>query len=499
VTAWLDRLDHDDEARLAAAWAAAVLLVVAPAAGTSPDGLEMLALGRSWLGGAATLDPAFWPPLWPLLVSPLSLAADPLAWARLLNIGLAAAVALPLFHLSRLLSGRGPARLAVVAWILLPAVREHAAVLDARPLGWLLAIGATAAVARATSEGRSWGWAFAAAALAPLARPEGLAIPVLVALAWLVSARRAPAAAGALVAMLLPAGAWKLLGPPSQSWSALAEAWYSTWTLTELMTLYGPASLPTGYRAFVLDLVASGAESVDRNPLLMLRASPASLAWAGLGLHGALGTVGLLAAGAGVVRVALRSSWHAVSVLLVFAPLAAVALVPASTGQSTAAANVLFAVPLLLVGLTALPARAAAAAIAVAVIEVHLSPARPAPPGFHEGSQTSRTAQAWLEAHPGDSGVVYGGLEVRGLTQAAGLEHAPLPTAWEPFAPRPGSRVLVSSVSLGGADGGRALGLLEDPSWEVAFVTREGAERAWRVDRQEVDAPYWIAVLRPRG
>ena len=498
VLAWLDGLSVDDEAFLTTCWTCVVLLLAAGPAGQSPDGLELLALARSWLGGPPTLDPAYWPPLWAALVAPLTLADDALGLARLLNVVLLGAVAWPTWHLARCTLGRPQARIAVLLLALVPAVREYAPVLDARALGTLLTAATAAGAARAVRGEQGWAWAALPAAIAPLARPEGVALPVLLAVVYGGWERRWLRAVLGLPALLAPSLAWKILGPPSLGWSALAEPWYTVWPLPELTTLYGPASMPSAYRLFVLDALGAGLDSYQRNPLLLLSEAPASALHVLRGLAAVLGATGLVGAALGTISLARRGRKGLLGVTLAAAPLVAVALVPASTGQATPAANVLFAVPLLLVALSALPLRAAGALALVVLVETHLGPLRVPAPHFDEGSQASRTVQAWLEEHPSNSGVVAGGLESRGLVQAAGLDHRPLPSAWEPWDLPAGSGVVLTSLSLAGADGGRALSLLEDPAWEVVLVVRDDAHQAWNGKQAPQAFPYWVAYLEPR-
>lgn len=442
----------------------AVFLVLSPTLGRNPDGLEMIALARSWMGGPALHDPGFWSPLWPLLLVPLTVGpVEQLAW--LLNLLLAGAVAWPLYGLAARLGGAWAGRAAVLAWVGLPAVREYASVLDARPLLWLL----VTLAAWASVRGR-WVLAFIFAGLGALARPEGLALVPLVAVTAFARGARVAAGVG-LVAALAPRMIWGFVVPPAPSFTALAVPWMGIWSLEDVVALYGSASLPTAYRAFAVEHATADAS------LGLLRELPETLQVLSVGAVQAVGVVGLVLALAGVVRLGTRDRWSAWAVLAVLGPLAAVVVMPASRGQATASANLLAWVPFALIAALAvlprkLPAWGPVALAAVFVAETHVSPARGAPPVFYEGSRVTATTRAWLE-QSWSGGALASTLKGRDVVVAAGLEHLVLPSPWERWDPPVGTGAVLAGPDVEGEDGGRGLELLEDPDWALRFVTED--------------------------
>ncbi|MCP4804963.1 MAG: hypothetical protein GY884_06415 [Proteobacteria bacterium] len=472
-----------------------VLLAMAPLPARSPDGLEMLALAQSWAGQGPAVDAAFWPPLWPAMVATLLplVEAERAAW--LLNLVLAGAVAWPLHLGATRLGSVWAGRAAVFFWCLAPVVREHACILDARPLGWLLTGLAVAFAIDAHRGERAWTWAFGAAALAPLARPEGLALIPLLAVSALVLRHPwrsvVPFAAGALVPTLVDGF---LRSGERGTLSSLWAAWGDTWSMTDFLALVGIASAPTGYRAFVLEQVEAG---VEAPPLPFVLAVP---------LEGALyivealvqcvGWAGIVAAVVGGVAViaTAKGRWQAALVLvLALSPLAALALTPMLQGQATQAANLAFVVaPLLMLacgGAVRLVQRtdrftllqAAPVLVAFAML-VETSTKTTAVDGlFVEDSRAADVMARHLRENPPESGRVACTLTSRGVVRRAGLEPVGVGSTWEDWSPGDGDGVLLSSVDLYlGEDGGRGLELLEDPDWHVVRVFADGQMAVWR-------------------
>ncbi len=461
-----------DERGLLTAWSCAAFLVLAPTVGRNPDGLEMLALARSWVGGVPLHDPGFWSPLWPMLLVPLTVGPlEELAW--LLNLLLAGLVAWPLYGLAERVGGTWAARGAVLGWAGLPAVREYASVLDARPLTWLL-VALTVWATVEACRSRRWIGPFVFAGLAALARPEGVALAPLVAVTAFASGARGVAALG-LVAALAPKLAWGALVPAAPSFTALAVPWMGVWSLEDVVALYGSASLPTDYRTFA---VAQGSAGMS---LGLLRELPETLGVLSVGAVQALGAVGLVVGLAGAATIGSRGRWGLWAVASVVAPLAAVVVMPASRGQATAAANLLAWVPFALVAVVAvlprrLPPWMPVALAAALVVETHLSPVRGDRPAFYEGARVTATTRTWLE-QGWDGAPVASTLKGRDVVVGAGLDHLVLPSPWERWDPPVGTGVVLAGPDVEGEDGGRGLELLEDPAWALRFVTED--EGTW--------------------
>lgn len=461
------RVDPAGAATLAAL---AVLLLLAPPSGRSPDGLEMLALAREWAGGPPSLsDPWYWPPLWPLLnLGPVLLGGETAVYV--LNLLLAGLVAWPLARLAARAWPVAPGAASVATallWVALPAVREQAAVLDARPLGWLLsAVAAERAVA-----GR-WAPALLAALLAPLARPEGIVAPVLVGAVALWARQPRVAALAALA--LLPGVAWTAHG---RAWERFPVAWVGAWRLEDLVALYGPASAPTPFRAWVL---ASGAPA-PRAPFVL----PDPLAF-GAGLREVLGFGGLAlaVAGAALFRKPAVLALGALPALLV-------ALSPQSQGQLVPASNLIFAaLPLVIAGgiaLARLPALAAPL-----LLELGMMAYAATPPRFFEGTDVAAAMSQWLRAHRAPGEHVVCGYGSRSVARDGGLVPEALPSVWEEWSPPPGTLVLLSSVDVRGTDGGRAYEILTSSGW-VPLATLSDDPTTMRSD-------HWLMLLaRPGG
>ncbi len=452
-----------------------------------PDGLEMFALVRSWGSEGGGGDFAYWPPLWPVLVWTLSgLGERTAAW--IVNVVAAGGVAWGLHGAAHGLAGRGAARAAVLAWWLLPAVHSHAVVLDARPVGWLLFATSGALALEASRGRRAWWPAFAVAALAPLARPEGAALAPLILVAALVGGpRRWRSLLLGGLALLPGMLQRRLSGADRGAWESFWIPWAETWAPPDFLSLTGAASAPTPYRRFLTRAVEAGLEVPPSDPTLLLARAPEG-AWTMIGaLVEALGAVGLVAALGGAVLLALGAWRGLVGVGLVVAPLGALALLPMTWDQATLAANVIFAVPALLVlAVTAaerVPWRRATVALVVLLgIEAVLRP--PLEPVYLEASPAAERMARWLQHHPPAAGRVACTLSGRGVVFAAGLQVAALPSTWEDWRPAEGTGVLLTTVDL--FEGTRALEVLEDPAWQIERVSGdpwdpEGLSQSWMV------------------
>jgi hypothetical protein len=500
----------EEEERLALTTVATVLLVfLAGPVIRSPDGMEMLRLSARWLGQPATVgDPYFWPPLWSVLNMPAVAAGHAVGGARVLNLLLWGLVVWPLHSLSTDLGGRAVARRAVVLFLALPMVGMFSPILDARALGMLITTGFIAAAVRAALGGVGLPWVVFLGAVAPLARPEGVLLTALVGpIVWMIKPGRwrwLVAGGVSLLPHALLRGTLRGMTGHEQ----LFAPWYGTWSTWDMLSLFGPASVPTEFRRFALAAVEAGV--VEARPSFsdlgrVLSAAPEGLSGALLALVSGVGVVGLVLALRGFRRVN-RSSRPGWTVALVVIPLLVIAVAPMARDQSTLLNNWLFLMPALisLIAVGALVRRRKLALswllMAVVVTEAHFSPLQGATPYFLEGSQAADLARAMLERNPPPSGAVATGFSGRDVVLGAGLNSQPLGPIWAGSVPEAVDAVLISSVDARGEDGGRSLQLLESAAWSVA----------WVVGDEDLDAmagrPYalarwdrgWYALLRRR-
>ncbi len=508
------------ERRVLALGATVFFLLAGGPAGLNPDGLEMIAMGRGWIGLGPDLPAGgYWPPLWAALVTlPAVLPdawfgsatfSDGIAAGRLLNLLLAGAIALPLHHVVSRIGGPAAARLAVLLYVLLPAVREHAVVLDARVLGSVLALSCLSwaveahfrAVERAPLRSTSQAWVAAgvAAALAGLTRPEAMLFPLLLASGAVASAwqLRSPVRAAAQRALLLLAAALPgLLRPGAElrAWESYAGPWLGIWPSRDLVALFGANSAPTGYREFVLDASEAGLGSPPLPLENFLAGLPAGLSLLRAGLPAATGALLLvLAVLGGLVllrapRLTPRVVLPGFGILLL-----PILVLPQARDQPTTSTNLIYFVPVLCAAAAIVlspPMRTSRVKSAstyllslliglACIAEAHLGPYRAAPPSFHKGTDIAETMRLFLNLHPPASGRVAATLSTRGIVFRADLEPIPLPSGWEPWDAPPGAGVLVSSMDLRGADGGRGRALIEDPAWTIRYITFEDELSAW--------------------
>lgn len=488
----------------------------------SPDGLQMFGLVRGWLGlPLGSPDTGHWPALWPLLVAPAVWLdqAEPLA--RGLNLILAGLVADPLHRLACDLAARarGPVgaggrsgaadpegprwagRLAVLAWMLWPAARLHAPVLDARPLAWLLCVAFAASLGRAPGGGR---WAAIWASLGALARPELVALPVLLVGAQLWHRLPWRVITASLAIGLGPPLLLRVLRGGRAGWEVWMAPWYGVWDQSDLLGLYGAGAEGSTFRRFVLAAVEAGVERAPADPASLLRGLPHRLTETGWGLVGAVGLVGLVG-GLGSWRSLPRAAQ--IGLLL---PLVAIAISPMGGGQATPAANLIVFAPLAFAGLGAAtmvwlgegrrgPERATFRAVGLAFVlalvalESGLAVYVPAPPRFAEGGLAARQAVALLRVQPPPA--LVGGPVARSVAFRAGVPSAALPNRWEAGAIDASAWVLLSSADEGRNSGGRAAALLTDGRWEARWLLDEATLAAWTGQRAE--GPAWFVLLAP--
>ncbi len=536
---------------LAAAW-----LWAAPTAALSPDGMEMLAVSRCLRTGACeTANVGYWPPAWPASIALLSYFMDAEGAGRALNIVCGAAVVPFLWRaINRTRapsadSARAsrPAVGVAVLWAGLPSVIDHVTVLDARPMGTLVTSFLLWAVVEAVHGKRSWAWAYAGAAIAPLVRPEGVAMAPLVAFThatltamahpggWRDSVwgggsaghrsagadaptspteptvpRRIPGAA-LFVLSAVPHIAWSAATPGGRSGvEAFFGPWMSSWPLDDLLALMGPASFRTAYGQFVAAQVANGSLSPPRDVGGLLAAIVRQLADAPVAAASVGGAALALAfLGSAVAR--LRSGGPGrVGTIAGVLLWMAISAAPMSGGQATRAANLLFLLPgglLLLASMAPLstrrrrgPARAATWAlvgvVSLVLVDAHRGPFREPPPRFLIGTPAARIAARILaHAAPPTPMSIYAGFEGRGIVRRAEQRPLPLPNGWEPFAPEPGTYGLL--VDGGLLEAGVALWLLEEPDTNVCWVVEgDGLVHLETPVDMRAPEPGWVALVR---
>ncbi|MDP6931466.1 MAG: hypothetical protein QGG40_01060 [Myxococcota bacterium] len=528
-------MQEHDERRWAAALCTTTLMMLADPVAVSPDGLDMIQQARAWLGqvdAGSQGASGYWPPLWPALLLPAVLFGLEQNWGFLLNLLLAGATAWPLHALTWRLSGRQGARIAVVLYTLMPAVREHAVVLDARPLGWFLATATLLAVVQASAGTRRWRTAWFLATLGTLARPEGILLPLLVGAAAWHNSIPGRHLAGCLVAALVPRVA---LVPGSRSgWEAFYAPWYLSWSKVDLTALYGSTTAASPYRRFVLDVAERGLEAHPKDDpfvalmggLALVMKAPTALNDAAIGLGHVFGVLLGCTTLLGIAVLAFHGRGTRLALVGVGLVGIAIVLAPMAQGQPTPEANLLCLVPALLAATSlgiedgsrrlarrlrtlsrkSMSVRRApimAVLLVGALLEVHLGPTRGSPPAFFEGSLSARLATTRLLDRPPASGVIASRIPARHVVLQAGLRHTPLPSPWERWSPEPGTGVLLSSVDILGEDGGRTLELLEDPDWQIHWVAHEQGLLHWDQALQDGAFPYagdrwWLAYLEPR-
>jgi hypothetical protein len=494
-------------------WAAvstvAFLLLAGPAL-RSPDGLAMLRLSAQWMGGDATVaDAGFWPKLWPALNLPSVALGHGVEGARLINLLMWGLVSFPLHLLAGHLGGVSAARRAVLLYLLLPLFWPFCAVIDARALITLITTGFVAAAVHAVRTTKGWAWVWALAAIAPLARPEGIILPVMAGLAMWFSGRHLHRCALVGLACFVPHLLARGTGRGVSGHEALFSSFFATWTQSDILALFGPSSVPTSFRAFALAAVESGV--VESQPsgfdvLNLTMTVPLGLLASVVVLVSGIGFVGLLMAVRGLVMVLpRRRRWI---VAAVFVPWMGVAIAPMARGQADPIMNFLFLFPaviaLIAVGLT--PSRRGRlrwpmALAAVLAAEVYLSPLKPEVPYFIESSEAADLARAMLVHQPPPGREIATDFSGRDLVLGAGYEVVQLEPVWLQPVPAHVKAVLISSVGAWGEDGGRALSLLEDPRWQAAWVTADGdiAASEGRTDSTPRGDRGWYALLVERA
>ena len=441
----------------------------------------MLRLTASWLGTDVSVgDPAFWPPLWALLNVPTVYMGISFEGARLINLLCWGLLIWPMHLLTTCLGGRIAGRISVALYLLLPTIWSFGAVMDARPLGALIATSVAAAAVHSAKRGRGWRWMLAFAALAPLARPEGVLLPIVAGFVlWFLGRAWWQGVLGGLAA-LLPHAIVNSAVRGLTGHEQLFAPWYGTWSTWDLLSLFGPASVPTEFRRFALAAVDAGV--VESQPgigdaVSVLATVPGGIVGAVPILAGALGVVGLVAVLWGVWLVLpLRRRWLCLAVTLF--PFFAVAGAPMAGGQGSPVANFLFLLPSLValaaVGLVSVapswPRWVPVVAAVLMVSEAHLTPLGEPAPYFIEGSEAADLATGMLLSSPPTNGVVATDFSGRDVVLGADLQVVALGPPWAGPVPAEADAVLISSVGGSGEDGGRTLLLLENPAWRVEWV-----------------------------
>jgi len=471
-----------EERLLWTAGGTALLMLLAGPAVRSPDGMEMLRLTASWLGIASDVgDPSFWPPLWSGLNLPAVALGHDTAGARLLNLLCWGALIWPLHLLADRLGGRRSARIAVLLFMLTPAVFDHATVLDARPLGALITTAFVAASINALAVSRGLLWAVALAAVAPFARPEGVLLPVLAgAVIWRFHGSWWKGLVGAGVA-LLPHALFRSSVRGLSGHEQLFAPWYGTWSTWDLLSLFGPASVPTEFRRFALAAVEAGVvqpEPAIEDLVAVIAMMPGGLVGAATIVAGAVGLTGVLAVLRGGWAMG-SSSLRSPMVVLVGLPFVAVAVAPMAKDQAGPLSNYLFVLPSILamaaVGINSLKFRwGVGLAVAAVLMETQFTPLRHAQPYFLEGSEAAALAAEMLANNPPAGGVVGADFSSRDVVLRAGFEVEPVGPIWLGKVPPDLDAVLINSVGAKGEDGGRTLRLLESPKWRVVWVVGDG-------------------------
>lgn len=484
-----------------------LLLCMGPAV-RSPDGMEMLRLSASWLSADATVgDPAFWPPLWPLLNVPTVYLGISIEGARLVNLLCWGLLVWPMHMLATCLGGRQAGRMAVALYLLLPTISSVGAVMDARPLGALITTG-VAAAAVAAAKGYGGGrWMLFLSALAPLARPEGILLPLIAGVVlWLLGRPWWQGLLGGLSA-LLPHVVFSNAIRGLTGHEQLFAPWYGTWSTWDLLSLFGPASVPTEFRRFALAAVESGA--VQSQPkvgdaLSVLATVPGGIMGGLPILAGALGVIGVGAIIRGLWLVLPQHRrWVCLGVTLL--PFLAVAGAPMAGGQGSPMANFLFLFPgfiaLAAVGLSSVapswPRWVPLAASVLMVVEAHITPLSEPSPYFIEGSYAADLAVEMLQRSPPNNGVVAVDFSGRDVALGAGLQAVALGPPWAGPVPDEAGAILISSVGASGEDGGRTLELLESPAWRVQWVVgdEDMATAAGLTPQRERWDRGWYALL----
>lgn len=501
----MTRLSVVEERAALTAISLVLFLLFGGSALRSPDGMEMLRLSASWLGSPTEVgDPNFWPPLWSLLNVPAVALGYDTAGARLLNLGLWGALAWPLHRLSTLLGGRHAGRIAVAVYVLMPTFLTHAPVLDARPLGAIITTAFLAASVAAVQQQKGSIAVVLLAAAAPMARPEGILLPVMTAgVIWMAGQGWRRAVLSAAVAVFPHAvlrsslrglsGHEQLFGP-----------WYGTWSTWDLLSLFGPASVPTEFRRFALAAVESGV--VPGQPAIddvvsLVASMPGGLVGAAGIVVGAIGFTGVLSVVWSGLRLERNASFWTI-IVLVATPLFVVAVAPMAKDQAGAASNYLFVFPgliaLMAAGVASLASgRWMAVALAAVLAEVHLTPLGHEPPYFLEGSEAAALAAQMLASNAPPSGVVGADFSSRDVVLRAGLRARAVGPIWAGPIPDDLDAIMINSVGAKGEDGGRTIRLLESPDWRVEWVVGDGDLALARGDAPEVPRPErgWYALL----
>lgn len=474
-----------------AAVALALVVALAPAPARSPDGLEMIAMVQGWFGTPSGVLPNYWPPLWPVVVSALGWGSEAERAAYVFNLACAGGTAYFVYGLARRAGGAFVATLITLVWVLLPSTAEQAVVLDARPLGWLLATAAAerSMAARESTEDsgfRPWVFPSLLAVLAALNRPEGFLVALGVAGA--AFGRRNLRIPGIFLA-LFSVGVVAIT-TAGRSWERWTLDWLGVWPTGDILATFGFASAPTPFRVWLT------AQTPIPAPDWL--ASVASLP-AGMGLvaGGVAATIGLTGVVISVVGAGLLCMRWPVAAAALLVPFLLVAASPQAAGQLSIGANTMFFLPLWLaagaVALARLPSVPAGLVCLVWLGEAKLGPNRVQPTQFIEGSELARQTSAWLAARTAPGENIACAFAGRSVVRDAGLVPVALPSVFEPWTPPTGQWLLLSSVDFRGNDAGGVYERVANPAWTVVEVFTNTGNGG--------SSGHWFAVLRydPEG
>ena len=340
------------------------------------------------------------------------------------------------------------------------------------------------------------------AAIAPLARPEGVIMPLIAgACVWLLQ-RGWKQTIAATIATLVPHLALRSTLRGMTGHEQLFGPWYGTWSTWDLISLFGPASDPSTFRKFALTSIQQGV--VDGRPEVrdfigLLVTVPMGLLDMPIIFVGAIGFVGLLLAGRGF-WMALPSTRRWLTAGLVLLTPVVIGAAPMARDQAAPLSNYLFLMPgliaLMAVGLQPFrprwPAWSANALLVLVLTEAHFTPLQSPPPYFLEGSEAASLATVMLKKSPPKNGRVAVDFSGRGVVLAAALTPTPLGPPWLGPVSDDVDAVLINSVGASGEDGGRTLRLLENKEWKVEWVVGDGDIAMSNPNQHRVpDLPRW--------
>ena len=433
---------------------------------------------------------------------PAVAAGFPILGAHLTNQLLWGLVIWPMHLLVCCLAGRIAARRAVILYLFLPMLLAFGPVLDARPLGALITTGFVAAVVHQSVRKRGLTIMLFLAAIAPLARPEGVIMPLIAgACVWLLQ-RGWKQTIAATVVTLIPHLTIRSTLRGMTGHEQLFGPWYGTWSTWDLISLFGPASDPSTFRKFALTAINEGV--VDGRPEVsdfigLLITIPMGLLDMPVIFIGAIGFVGLLLFSRGFWLVLPTTRRWLTAGLILLTPVI-IGAAPMARDQAAPLSNFLFLMPglisLMAVGLQPLrpkwPNWSSHALLGLVLVEAHLTPLQSPPPYFLEGSEAANLATVMLQKSPPENGLVAADFSGRGVVLAAALTPRPLGPPWLGSVADDVDAVLINSVGASGEDGGRTLRLLESKDWRVEWVVGDGDIAMSNPNQHRIpDLPRW--------